>query len=177
MSPTDISPQNLPYYAISTTTTIKPPSTSPTNQSVLLRTSTPAPNIPAPPHQHASSAPSTNSLNTTPSIIHHHQYIHTLPPTNHHPHPRTPSTSEHPSSTQTARMGLTTCGTSAFLSSYNTLIITRPTSETHGADTSNTATVRTFSAYKPILFKPSPTHIHSPLTPPPSGGYSSTSTC
>ena len=138
----DMSSPNLPYYAISSTTmTTKPLSTSPPNQSEMLWTSTLVPNIPAPPHQHASSAPSTNSPYTMPSITHHHQYIHPLPPTNHHPHPPTPLTLEHPSSPQTARMGLTTCGILASPSSYKTPITTHPTSETHGADTSNTATV------------------------------------
>ncbi len=141
LAPTDTSPPNLLYYAISTTTTTKPPSTLPTNQSAPPQTSTPVPNIPAQPHRHASSAPSTISLNTTPYIIHCHQYIHLLPPSTHHPHPPTLLTSEHQSSTQTARTGLTTYGTLASPSSYNTPTTTHPTSETHGADTSNTATV------------------------------------
>ena len=93
--------------------TTKPPSTLPTSQSVPPRTSTPVPNIPAQPHRHASSAPSTISPNTTPYIIHRHQYVHLLPPTTHHPHPPTLLTSEHQSSTQTARTGLTTYGTLA----------------------------------------------------------------
>jgi hypothetical protein len=74
--------------------------------------------FPAPPHQHASSAPSASSHNTMSSTTHHHQYIHPLPPTSHHQHPSTLSTLEHSSSIQTARMGLTTCGISASLSSY-----------------------------------------------------------
>jgi len=121
---------------------------------------------------------STSSPYTMPSITHHHQYIHPLPLTNHHPHPPTPSTSGHLSSTQTVRMGRTTCGTSASPSSYETPITTHPTSGTHGAVTSNIETTRTFSAYKPTQFKPSPTHVHFPSIPPPSGGYFSTSsTC
>ena len=40
---------------------------------------------------------------------------------------------------------------------------------------SNIETARTFSAYKPTQFKPSPTNMHFPSIPPPSGGYSLTS--
>ena len=111
--------------------------------------------FPALPHQHASSTPSASSHNTMSSTTHHHQYIHPLPPTSHHQYPSTLSTLEHSSSTQTVRMGLTTCGISASLLSYTTLIITHPTSKTHGAVTSNNATAQTFSAYKPTPFKPS----------------------
>ncbi len=121
-----------------------PPFTSQTNQSALLCTSTLVPNSPAPPHRQASSAPSASSPNTMPSITHRHQYIHPLPPTNHHLHPPTLLTLEHPSSMQTARMGLTTCGILASLPSYTTPIITHRTSKTHGAVTSNTMTAQTF---------------------------------
>ena len=93
----------------------------------------------------------------------------------HHPPPplHSPSTNDHPpphnsfdigtsSSTQKARMGHTTCGTLASPSSSNTPTTTHQTSETHGADTSNTATVRISYAYKRSPFKQSPTHTHSP---------------
>jgi len=126
--------------------------------------------LPLPQRTHSTQCPTSSTATNT--FTPYHQ-----PPTTHHPHPPTLSTSEHRSSTQTARTGLTTYGISASPSSYNTLITTHPTSETHGADTSNTATVRTLSAYKPIPFKPSPMHIHSPSVLHPSGGYSSTLTC
>jgi hypothetical protein len=94
-----------------------------------------------------------------------HNALHHPPPPIHSPsttdQPSPTSTNtlhiRHPSSTQTARMGLTTCGISASPSSYKTPITTHPTSKTHDADTSNTATIQTFSAYKPTLFKQSPT--------------------
>ena len=135
-----------------------------------------------------------HSCPTTPTRFFRSLNELTLHDARHHPPPpiHSPSTTDQPPPTPTntldigasiiytqrARMGRTTCGTSASSSSYKKPITTHPISETHGADTSNTATFRTFSAYKHTPFKQSPTHIHFPLTPPPSGGYSfSTLTC
>jgi hypothetical protein len=131
----------------------------------------------SPPHQHASSALSMSLPNTISFTTRRHQFNHLPPPNKHRLYPTAPLTSEHPSSTLTARMEPITCGILVYPSYHRTPIITPPTSEPHDTATSNTTTAQFFSAYKPTPFKPSPTHMHSQSTPPPSGDFSSTLIC